>query len=114
MTASRIVTSAAIALVLSAGPATVFCGELAAPPETIQADLVPTLNEVQAQLARTREALTEAEHVSEYLPVAELKYLEAQIEAQNGHYDTAMESLKKVRALIESALNRRNSTLASR
>jgi septal ring factor EnvC (AmiA/AmiB activator) len=114
MTAKKIATAAAIALALSAGRATVFCGELPASPPVIQSDVVPTLSEVQAELAQTREALTQAEQASDYLPAAELKYLEAKIEVQNGHYDTAMETLKKVRALVHQVLERKNGTLASR
>jgi Spy/CpxP family protein refolding chaperone len=111
----NILTSAVIALLLGVGATSAFSGELpVASQAPVQAEVVPTLSETQAQLAQVRGLLTQAELASDYLPTAELEYRQAQVDTQNGYYDKAVDSLNKVRAEVAKIPNRNISTLASR
>ncbi|HZO81852.1 MAG TPA: hypothetical protein VFB33_09160 [Candidatus Binataceae bacterium] len=115
MKASKIASAAALALILGAGAAPAFAGDLPATPQmTIHADVVPTLNETRIQLAQTRHQLRQFELASFYSPTAEADYRAAQIALANGRYDEAAANLKQVRAALTGIPNWKSSPLDAR
>jgi hypothetical protein len=115
MKVSKIAAAAAMALMLGAGAAPAFCGELPATPQmAIRADVVPTFDEARAQLAQTRQQLKQAELASFYSPTAEADYRAAQIAAANGQYDEVAANLSQARAALAGIPNWKSSPLDAR
>lgn len=115
MKVSKIVTAAAVALMLGACAVPAFCGELPSTPQaTIRADVVPTLDEARAQLVQARQELTQAELASFYSPLAESNYRAAQIALADGRYDEVAPNLKQVRDAIAGIPNWESSPIDAR
>jgi thioester reductase-like protein len=104
MKLSKVVTTAAMAVVLSAGAAPAFAREMSnMPAAAIHAAVGPMLGQVQDQLAQVGRHLVEAERRSFYSPDADTNFRAAQTAMQNGRYDQVVADLNRVQMRLESA-----------
>ena len=73
------------------------------PAAAIRAAVVPTLRQVQDQLAQVGRHLVEAERRSFYSPDADTNFRAAQTALQNGQYGQLVGDLNRVQTQLESA-----------
>jgi thioester reductase-like protein len=105
MKLSKLVTTAAMAVVLSAGAAPSYTREMSnMPAAAIHTAVGSMLGQVQDQLAQVgRHLVVEAERGSFYSPDADTNFRAAQTAMQNGRYDQVVADLNRVQMRLESA-----------
>lgn len=106
MKASRIVSSAALIMLIGAGPGVALSQTMSTEPEAaIQAQVTPTLPDVQARLAQVGQRLEDAKLASVSRPLPEGEYIEAQREVARGDYRQAMANLDQADQQLDGVPN---------
>jgi hypothetical protein len=106
MVNSKIVATVAVSVLIGVAPGVVFSQTISTVPRAaIQAEIEPTLPDVQAKLAEVGHRLHQAELASVSRPLPESEYIEAQRETARGDYRQAMANLNQVEQQLDDAPN---------
>jgi hypothetical protein len=106
MKISRIVSAAALIVLIGPGPGVALSQMLSKQPQAvIQAETTPSLPDVQARLTEVGRRLREAKLASFSRPLPEGDYVEAQREVARGDYREAMNHLNDAEQQLDGVPN---------